>query len=136
MVETSLIVVAIIFIVICIYILISEYSSQNCLDRHCLNTTPYVDSNDTPKEIIDKLVTTLRTNHNPVEWRKSLFLGIVISFLVLYFCDLNWSLKNFVIIMFIVFFFVYATLTYITWSYYVPVETCLENKLMTLRSQV
>lgn len=136
MVETSLIVVGIIFIVICIYILATEYASQNCLDRHCLNTTPHANSNDTPKEIIDKLIATIRTNHSPVEWRKSLFIGIVVAFLVLYFCNLKWNLKNFVIIMFIVFFFVYATLTYITWAYYLPLETCLESNLTTLRPRV
>lgn len=123
---------AILFILLFVYLVATEIQSQDCDNRRCYNTTPIPSSDDTTRDMIDKIITTARINHNPVEWRKALLIGFIVSLVTLIaFGRLN--LRNFVLIGLIVFILVYFAATWLNWIYWRQVDVTIEKSLLHLR---
>lgn len=119
------------FLGIIIYLLISEIASQDCESQVCVNATPCPERRDMPEEIIDKLIVTLRTNHSPVEWRKALLIGLIISFVILF---PRITLRNYLLVALIIFFTTYFSLTWSSWNYWRKTDNYIEEQLLSLRS--
>lgn len=73
----------IILIVIVVYLIWSEYGSQDCRKQNCNNRARMVHAEDTDREIIDKVSDNLMRNHTIVTWRRSIIISIVIALLIL-----------------------------------------------------
>ena len=91
----------IIIIVIMVYLIWTEYGSQDCRNQDCNNRAKIVydfdesrgatsgvetcDSthNDSNGDIIDKISTNIMKNHTVIGWRRSLIASIVIAILIL-----------------------------------------------------
>jgi hypothetical protein len=128
--------IALLFLLLFVYLVSTEIQSQDCHERLCYNTTPTPNPEDTPYSMIDKLITTLRVNHSPVEWRKALLLGLITSLIVLAFFAKCLTLSNFILVGLIVFIVVYFAATWTNWTYWRGVDTCLERELLRLRSKI
>ena len=125
--------IGILFLVLIVYIVATEIQSQDCDRRLCYNTTPQPHLNDDPETIIDKLITTLRPNHTPVEWRKSLLIGLVVAYLVITVLGVPLMLSRYVLTTLIIFIFVYVALTWTSWVYWRHLDTQIERKLIQQR---
>ena len=126
--------VALLFLLLFVYLIWTEIQSQDCDGRLCYNTTPQAESTDTAREMIDKMITTLRVNHSPVEWRKALLIGLFVSFLVIVLTGLTLNLRNFVLAGLIVFILVYFAATWTNWVYWKEIDVYIERQLLQLRS--
>jgi hypothetical protein len=127
---------AILFLALFVYLISTEIQSQDCQDRLCYNTTPQVTSFDHPRTMVEKLITTLRVNHNPVEWRKALLIGLFVSFIVIVVKGVPLTMKNFLLISLIVFIIAYSTLSWTDWSYRREVDNYIERRLLYLHSRL
>ncbi len=127
---------ALIFLGVFVWVAYSELLSQDCLDQPCLNKTPVPHQEDTTTEMIDKLITTLRVGHSPVNWRQALMISLIMAFVIILFFNLNWTLRNYGIILLLIFVVVYAILAWSIWSYWRPINMKIEKSLIDLRSRL
>lgn len=115
-----------------IYLIWTELLSQDCTSRSCYNATPIPTTLDTPRQIIDKMVTTLRVNHSPVEWRKGLMIGLVVTLII----GFGLCLPNPIVVVLIIFIVVYFVATWTNWTRWRCLDVRLEQDLLRLRGRV
>ena len=128
--------IALLFLLLFVYLISTEIQSQDCDDRLCYNTTPTPQSEDNPRQMIDKMIATLRVNHSPVEWRKALLIGLLVAFLVILVLGLPLTIRNFVLATLIVFIIVYFASTWTNWTYWRGMDNWVEHQLLRLRSEL
>ena len=73
----------IIAITIVVFLVWSEYGSQDCRNQQCNNKAPVINKNDSPQQIIDKIMITSRKNHTLVSWRRAMLIAIIFGILIL-----------------------------------------------------
>lgn len=127
--------ISLLFLLLVVYLISTEIQSQDCYERICYNTTPEAQSEDKPSEMIDKIITTLRVNHSPVEWRKALLIGLFVASCVILLTGVCSTLSNFILITLIVFIIVYFAATWTNWTYWRQIDNYIERQLLILRSQ-
>lgn len=127
--------VALLFLLLFVYLVATEIQSQDCADRLCYNTTSEPNLDDKSSAMIDKLVTTLRVNHSPVEWRKALLIGMIVSLVVIVVFNIPLTLCTFILLGLIVFIFVYFASTWTNWVWWRCHDTYIERQLIALRSK-
>ena len=127
---------ALLFLLLFVYLVTTEIQSQDCEDRLCYNTTPSPQAGDSSYDMIDKMVTTLRVNHSPVEWRKALMIGLILSLVIICLFGSTMTIRNYVIIVLIIFLVVYFISTWTNWVYWRDVDTKIDRKLLRLRSHL
>lgn len=128
--------IALLILLLFVYLVSTEIQSQDCNDRLCYNTTPSPQEKDDPHQIIDKMITTLRVNHSPVEWRKALLIGLLVAFLVILILGLPMTLRNFALATLTVFIIVYFASTWTNWTYWRNMDNSIERQLLQLRSEI
>lgn len=128
--------ISLLFLLLVVYLVSTEIQSQDCYERICYNTTSEAKADDEPSQMIDKMITTLRVNHSPVEWRKALLIGLLVASFVILLTGVCATLSNFILITLIVFIIVYFASTWTNWTYWRQVDNCLERQLLILRSQI
>ncbi len=128
--------VALLILLLFVYLTSTEIQSQDCENRLCYNTTPAPGEEDTPRQMIDKMITTLRVNHSPVEWRKALLIGLFAAFIVILVLGLPLTLRNFVLATLTVFIIVYFASTWTNWTYWRGMDNHIEQQLLRLRSEI
>ena len=119
-----------------VYIVATEIQSQDCDSRLCYNTTSAPNNEDQPEQMIDKMVTTLRVNHSPVEWRKALLIGLIVAYLVIVVLDVPLTLSNYLLTVFIIFIIVYFASTWTNWTSWRCLDNWIERELIRLRSEI
>lgn len=71
----------IIFIVL--FLVLSEYGSQDCRNNHCNENMEDLDINDSSIEMLDKINKSVNKWHNTVLWRRALLGAIIATILIL-----------------------------------------------------
>lgn len=128
--------IALLFLLLVVYLISTEIQSQDCLDRLCYNTTSEPNLTDGPNQAIDKMVTTLRVNHSPVEWRKALLIGLIASLIIIVVLGIPLKLSNFILVGLIIFLFVYFAATWTSWKWWRELDVYIERHLVVMRYHV
>jgi len=74
----------IVVIVLIVYLLWSEYGSQDCSKQSCNNRARVIYGEDDWYEAIDKINHNVHMNHTIVGWRRALLVAIIVTILVLF----------------------------------------------------
>lgn len=80
---TSFCIWPLIIIVIVVFLISTEDKSQNCVFQRCSNRSPDLLPTDTHRHIVDKLITTVRLNHNLVNWRLAMLVSLLVTVIIL-----------------------------------------------------
>ncbi len=73
----------IIIIVLIVYLVWTEYGSQDCREQNCNNRAKIIHSTDTRGTAIDKISSNVLKNHAVIGWRRTLIVAIIIAIIVL-----------------------------------------------------
>lgn len=116
-------------LLIIIYITHSEIGSQDCLNYKCHSwiDTPTV---DTPiDENIEKIINMIQNSYTLVGWRRSIIIGLVLSFIitkiVLYNYNLGW--REYFIVSIIIMVFSYTAYQWMQLHWLKPIGWKAEN---------
>jgi len=121
-----------------IYLILSEFGSQDCTTQDCNNRLPVLYDDDTEVEMIDKINEALRKNHRLVTWRLSFICGFIISlFIIAMFYSANMiSGIVFFILLLTIFFVTAACFSWFNAHYWRQISYKEEQTLMELRHKV
>jgi hypothetical protein len=120
-----------------VFLIWSEVGSQDCLNRWCNNTTPSVIETDSPRQMIDKTIDTLRKQHTIVGWRRAMLVAIIVTLIVTV-SILHRFPTGFQFFMVAVFIFliVYFSSVWIQARWWGQNDSKIERQLMLLRKKV
>ncbi len=118
-----------IVLLLLVYLIFTETQSQACKDRLCYNTTASPSELDTKHTMVDKMITTLRVNHNPVEWRKALLIGLVVAFVAPMFFGCALGVRNFIMTALLIFIVIYFIMAWHNWTVWREVDVEIEREL-------
>jgi len=122
--------------VIIVFLVWSEYGSQDCRTQTCMNKAKLIHINDSKKEIIDKIVESINRNHKMVDWRRVMFIAIIISLVInLYVSGQDFDGFNLFIVAFIVFLVLYTFSTHFQSSHMKNNDQKIVDSLYILRKK-
>lgn len=134
----------IIILLILVFLIWSEYGSQDCrFDettnlQECHNKALKIEKDDSPQEIIEKIIYSVRKNHAIVSWRRAVFFGIIASlFIFIYYYRQN--LPNgfiFFMITLIIIIIIYFCLTWFGAHWFRMNDDKIENALKSLAGKL
>lgn len=111
---------------ILIFLIWSEWGSQDCLHRVCNNTTPDISPTDTQREAVDKLLLATEVNGSAVTWRRAMIVAIVATLLILIFWEMTLGGKAsgfaFLVVAMFIFVLVYFAYTFAQSNAFPPCE--------------
>ena len=133
----------IIVITLVIFLVWSEYGSQDCRftedgQQLCHNKAKVIEEDDTPQEIIDKIVYSVRKNHNLVNWRRALLFAMIATLLIFmyyYRCNIPNGFIFFMITL-ILMFVIYFPMTWFGAHWFRMNDDKIENALRSLRDRI
>ncbi len=127
----------IIIIAILIFILWSEYGSQDCRYQNCNNVARVVTSNNSIKETIDKTIYNIRKNHTIIGWRRALTVAIIAAIIILIiFCPYfphGFTVFLTILIIFVIVYFAQAWFQARWWR---PRDRIMEKMLQNVRNNM
>ena len=128
----------IIVIVIIVFLVWSEYGSQDCRTQSCNNKALEITDDDSLTEIIDKIQYSVRKNHTLVEWRRSMIVAIFVTLLLMLYLSSTQMVHGFVflIVAIMIFFATYFASAWFQahWFYFNDVK--IEQALRELRDRL
>ena len=128
----------IVAITIVVFLVWSEYGSQDCRSQTCNNKAPQMDPNDTVVEAIDKTLYAVHKNHTIVGWRRSLLIAIFVTLLILIWMCRSKMVHGFVffIIVVMIFFATYFASAWFQSHWFTFNDLKIENSLRELRDRI
>lgn len=128
----------IIVITVVVFLIWTEYGSQDCRGQTCNNKAHVVDPNDSATESIDKTIQTIRKNHTIVGWRRSLLISIFVTILILMYMSRYCMVNGFVFLMIaiIIFFATYFVSAWLQSHWFTFNDNRAEQSLRELRSRL
>ncbi len=128
----------IIAITIVVFLVWSEYGSQDCRNQQCNNKAPVINKNDSPQQIIDKIMITSRKNHTLVSWRRAMLIAIIFGILILIWLYPSKMPHGFIflIVAAIIFVITYFIFSWIQSQWWRQNDDKIEQSLQDLRHQL
>ncbi len=123
---------------ILLFLVSSEFGSQDCVDGKCnhYKTVEDIEKTDTISLSIDKIIDRIRLNHTVVDWRRVMFLSIIISSVILfyYYGDLPPGFVFFMLTV-IIFVIVYLSHSWVQAHWWKMNDWKIEDALIELRNK-
>src|SRR5680860_27605 len=128
----------IVVIVIVVFLVWSEYGSQDCRSQQCNNKAETIDPNDDYRTSIDKIILTIKRNHTIVGWRRSLLVAIFATLLILMWMCRTTMVHGFIffLIAVMIFFATYFVSAWLQWTWFTNNDLKIEKYLRELRTKL